>query len=135
MLNTANYQIVDRVYEGSDTVLYRGIRNSDGAQIAIKVLRNEYPSTRDLARLRHEFSILSEIQCPGVIRAFGLEKYGNSIALIMEPARGWPLSDVLRTMQLSLPVALQFAVKLADIIQALHSQGVIHKDIKPQAVN
>ena len=39
-----NYQIIETVYSGSRTLVYRAIRTSDQLPVVIKLLKNEYPN-------------------------------------------------------------------------------------------
>jgi hypothetical protein len=44
MIELTGYQIIERIYSGTRTLVERGIRLCDQKPVAIKVLRNEYPS-------------------------------------------------------------------------------------------
>jgi predicted ATPase/GAF domain-containing protein len=131
MMRTAQYVVLDKIHESSDTLLYRGQRASDSLPVTLKVLRSEYPSPRELARLRHEYGLLQQLNVPGVIKAYGLESFNNSLALVLESVRSTPLNELLRTTRLSLHATLEIAINLAEILDSLHRNGVLHKDIKP----
>ena len=47
MIELTGYQILERIYSGTRTLVDRGIRLCDQKPVAIKVLRNEYPSFRE----------------------------------------------------------------------------------------
>ena len=74
MLNLPGYLIRSKIHVGTDTLIYSGIRNSDGAQVVVKVFKSELPRSRDLARLRHEYAILRNLDLPGVdgLRLLGM---------------------------------------------------------------
>ena len=44
MIELNGYEIIERIYSGTRTLVDRGIRLCDQKPLAIKVLRNEYPS-------------------------------------------------------------------------------------------
>jgi serine/threonine protein kinase len=71
------YTLAERIHEGTATVVHRGRRNDDGANVVLKILKEEYPSTREIARLRHEHAILAELQIAGVVKTYGLENCGT----------------------------------------------------------
>lgn len=103
--------------------------------VAVKATRSEYPTTRELGRLRREFGVLQHIAgVPGVVRAYALEKCGRGLALVMEDLGARSLADVLKAQRLDLRRALQIAITLADTLSAIHHLGVIHKDIKPRNI-
>lgn len=58
MIDLSRYTLSEKAREGSESVLYRGRRNEDGAPVAVKMTRSDFPTARDLARLRREFTIL-----------------------------------------------------------------------------
>jgi anti-anti-sigma factor len=135
MLDLPPYRFLEKAFEGSETVLYRGRRAPDDAKVAIKLTRNEYPTARELARLRREFTILKEIEAlPGVVRALALEKSGRGLALVMEDLGPCSLHELLMAQRLEIQTTLRIAVALSDTLASLHGLRVIHKDIKPRNI-
>jgi len=134
MIRLVGYAVREKFHDGSNTQLYRGTRDVDQAPVVIKVPRSEYPSSREIARLQHEYRLLSELRIPGVARAYALEKLGRGMALIMERLPGQPLQMVLRSRQLALGECLKIGIELCRILEALHGHHLVHKDIKPQTV-
>jgi tRNA A-37 threonylcarbamoyl transferase component Bud32 len=128
------YILAELLHEGSSCVLYRGYRIADREPIIAKLLKSEYPSPRDLARLRHEYSIAREIDAPGVVKTYGLEEIEGRLALVLEDFGGLSLSDILRTERLDRTTALQIGALLADAVGAIHDHHIIHKDIKPHNI-
>jgi len=132
MLTLGDYTVGERIYEGSDIVIYRGHRNADGEPVVIKVPRSDIPAPRDLARLRHEHAILQGIDVPGVVKARALEKYEGGVALVLEALDGETLGELLRARRLDVKAALRIGAAIAGILDGVHRLGIIHKDIKPQ---
>ncbi|WP_437476653.1 AAA family ATPase [Sorangium sp. So ce1014] len=131
MVELPHYTLRDKLYDSAGRVLYRGIRDEDGLPVVIKFLKDEHANPRDLAKLRHEFSILRELDWPGVIKAHALEVHEQSAGLVLEDVGETPLSEHLRGRGLDLAQALHVARALATILDGVHAHGVIHKDIKP----
>lgn len=136
MLELPGYTLTTETYVGSETAVYRGHRDADGAPVAIKVTSNEYPTGREIARLRREFALLRELDgLPGVVRAYALERCGKRLSLVMEDLGATSLHDLLAERgRLDVETALRTAASLADTLDALHRRGVIHKDIKPRNI-
>ena len=118
--------------ETPSATLFRGYRRADQAPVLVKVLREEYPSPIDVAKLRREHSILRLLDLPGVARTLGLEKWGNGLALVLEDGGGEPLDTIIGTGALSLESCLRIAISLSRVVDSIHRQGVIHKDINPR---
>lgn len=131
-MDLPHYTLTQKAFEGSETIVYRGRRDADGAKVAVKVTRNEYPTAQELARLRREFGILQEVsRLPGVVNAYALEKYGRGLALVMEDLGPRSLQSVIAEPRLDVKTAITLGIAIADTLDALHQLGVIHKDIKP----
>ena len=131
ILKLPGYHISETLYEGERTLVYRGVRSSDSLEVVIKVLRNEYPSFSELLQFRNQYTIAKNLKT-GVVQPLSLERYGNGYILIMEDLGAISLNQVLaKDRFLDLETGLQIAIQLAEILQELDRQRVIHKDIKP----
>lgn len=134
MIHVSHHTIQEEIHRGENTVLYRGRRYEDGAPVVVKVLRSEYPSPSEVAKLRHEHAITRSLALAGVVKVHGMEKYGHGSALVMASAGGRSLDRALRAQPLGLPTALRIAASIAGTLAAIHACGVIHKDIKPHNI-
>ncbi|XXY48996.1 AAA family ATPase [Sorangium sp. So ce269] len=130
----SRYTLIQPIHEGKSTILYRGRRSADGVPIVAKVLKSEYPEPRDIAKLRHEFAILSQLALPGVVLAHAMEKHHHGVALVLEDTGGQSLAQVLAARRLDPVTILRITVSLADTLGAVHQRDVIHKDIKPHNI-
>lgn len=135
MIELQQYVLQTKVHEGPDTSLYEGLRTSDGLQIVGKLLKSPYPSPRDAARIRHEYSLLKDlVDVPGIPRPLALERYGNSLVIITERVAGKPLNEVMKQRTLDVSTCLRIAHGLAEILEQVHGRRVTHKDIKPHNI-
>jgi predicted ATPase/signal transduction histidine kinase len=126
-----SYPIVEQLYSGSRTAVYRGVQAIDQEPVVIKVLHCEYPSFSELVQFRNQYTITKNLRIPGTICPHRLETYGNSYALIMEDVGGVSLNNYIKSNSLSLVESLAIALQLADILHHLYKHRVVHKDIKP----
>nr|WP_313898591.1 AAA family ATPase [Roseofilum reptotaenium] len=126
------YQIGSKIYEGERTLVYQGTRLSDSLNVVIKLLRNAYPSFSELVQFRNQYAISKNLNSTGIVVPLSLERYGNGYALIMEDLGAISLDKaVAKEQSLDLGKYLDIAIQLADTLQELDCQRVIHKDIKP----
>ncbi|UKO99531.1 ATP-binding sensor histidine kinase [Nostoc sp. UHCC 0870] len=127
------YQLIEQLYHGSKTLVYRGIRLADSTEqpVVIKLLRRDYPSFSELLQFRNQYTIAKNLHIPGIVRPTSLETYGNSYALVMEDFSGVSLRAYSQTHPLSLVDVLAIAIQLTNILHDLYQHRVIHKDIKP----
>jgi len=131
------YRVVHELSRGAMGVVYRGEDLGLGRPVAIKVLRSDLASDRDLVvRFRAEASILASLHHPNLVQVFSLGEHAGDVYFVMELVEGQPVSEVLRASIEAkewLPVAAiaQVALEIGDALDAMHALGVIHRDVKP----
>ncbi len=127
-----SYTVVAKVRETPETVLFRGYRNADMRPVFLKCPRGGRPTTSQMARLRHEYSILSSLNVPGVGKALGIEDLGESVALVLDLPGERSLDCLVAAGPIRLSDFLRTAIAMADAVEAVHRHQIIHKDIKPE---
>ena len=127
------YRITRKIYEGSKTTVFRAVSlDNPEFKVIIKVLSSEFPTPQDIARVKHEYSILNRLDLEGVPRIVGLERYRNGLALVLEDIGAEPLRDRLDRSPLTVSEFLPVACRLAEILTRVHAKNVVHKDINPK---
>ncbi|MDF5710512.1 MAG: AAA family ATPase [Nostoc sp. S4] len=131
-INIPGYQISEELYNGSRTLVYRAIRDSDRKSVAIKLLKNPYPSFNELLSFRNQYTISKNLNVPEIIQTYSLEPYQNGYALVMEfGGISLPKWILKQGILLSLKNFLSLAISLCNILDILYHHRIIHKDIKP----
>ncbi|MBE8968550.1 PAS domain S-box protein [Nostocales cyanobacterium LEGE 12452] len=127
--------IQNKIYESSNSLVYRGIRE-DGVGIIVKMLKFDYPSPQELTRYRQEYKITRSLNLEGVIKAYSQQDYQRTLVIILEDFGGESLEqwmhkrpDIFCPMPLS--TFLGLAIAVCDILGRIHAANIIHKDINP----
>ena len=123
------YRTVEELYRDGKTIVYRGERTDDRLSVTLRVLSSMYPSDRDLLEFRHQYTIAKNLDLPGVVRHYSLEKHERGYTLVLEDFSGISLAG--KIVGLSVVDVLNIGIQLADTLHALGQQRIIHKDIKP----
>lgn len=131
MILIPGYIIIEKISEGTHTALYRGYRESDEKRVVIKILVEEKPSPKDIARLENEYELLQHLYGDGAVDVYGLQKYQNGLALILEDFGTLTLKELLAQKRLSLDEFLSLAINITASLEKIHSHNVIHKNINP----
>jgi serine/threonine protein kinase, bacterial len=120
------YDVLELIGEGATGVVYRA---TDGAtEVALKVLLAVDPvSQRRFAREARLAAATSSRHLVQIIEVG--EDY-----LVMPLYRGGSLAATLASGDIALDDLLRFAAELAQGLDALHAQGVVHRDVKPSNV-
>ncbi|MBD2449773.1 AAA family ATPase [Nostoc sp. FACHB-152] len=133
----AGYRILEQIYCGSKTLVYRGIREQDQIPVVIKLIRSEYPTFSEIAQFRNQYTITKNLNLPGIVQPLCLENYRNGYALIMEDFGGISLKDLVRHNKVlqesgfTLKEFFPIVIAIASTLEVLHRSRIIHKDIKP----
>ncbi|MEK8020053.1 MAG: ATP-binding sensor histidine kinase [Candidatus Parabeggiatoa sp.] len=132
MLTLPNYQIGTAIYESANSVVYRGHRKKDNQPIILKMLKEDYPTPLALSRYRQEYEITHDLDLAGVIKVYGIEKYQNTLVIILEDFGGESLKTTLEKGEqggISVTDFLPLAIQIADSLGNIHAANIIHKDI------
>ncbi|MBD1804668.1 AAA family ATPase [Microcoleus sp. FACHB-SPT15] len=133
-MNIAGYTVLDVIYEGINTIIYRAAKEPEHTCVIIKTLKAEYPTIEELTKLRHEFKILQPLDIDGILKPIALESYQNGLALILPDFKGEALTTFFSAQALELSQFLQIGIQLASTLAQLHQNNIIHKDIKPHNI-
>ncbi|MEH2138100.1 ATP-binding sensor histidine kinase [Nostoc sp.] len=131
------YRITEQIYSGSKTLVFRGIREQDQKPVILKLMRNEYPTFAEITQFRNQYIITKNLDLPGIVKTYSLESYRNTYTLVMEDFGGislqdWRLENKEKEENfLSLNEFFPIAIKITSTLEGLHSDRIIHKDIKP----
>ena len=125
-----DYDITEVIYEGINTIIYRGTSQLDQQKVILKILKEDYPSLDAITRLKHEFKITENLDLDNVVKILRLETEQNRLILVLEDFGGQSLKQILSSDKLKLLNFLTIAVQLAKALVSLHSHQIIHKDIK-----
>ena len=112
-------------------MVFRAVRERDQRRVIIKMLREDPPSERTLARVEVAWNIGSTIRSERVIEHLELLPHRSGLALVTEDYGATSLRELIAEGGLELPRWLDIAVALCRALVDVHQHRVIHKDIKP----
>ncbi|NPV74496.1 MAG: AAA family ATPase [Pelotomaculum sp.] len=133
MFIASNYRIIEQLHK-KNSVVYRARRNADGRPVILKILNRRYPPPEEAARLKREYEIISSLPEEGAIKAYALEKGQGRLVMVLEDFGGTSLDRLLPSVKMDLRTFLSLSVKVAGALEAIHRQGVIHRDINPSHI-
>ncbi len=133
-ITIAGYNLIEVLYDGTTTCVYRALREPEKTSVIIKTLKTDYPTIQQLTQLRHEYQILQSLDIEGIVKPLALENYQNGLALILLDFVGEPLKNFIKIQNFDISNFLTIAIQLATILSQLHQNNIIHKDIKPQNI-
>jgi len=134
MLSIPGYQIIEKVYEGVRSVVYRAYGDLGQGSIILKTFKQAYPSLRDIARFRHQYEITRGLELDGIAKPYRLERHNNILYLVLEDFGGRPIYEVMDELTRDVDTFLDTAIRITQCLGELHTNQIIHKDIKPDNI-
>ncbi len=134
MLILPNYQIARQIYESINSLVYRGLRKKDNQPVILKMLKQDYPTPAELTRYQQEYEITHDFDLAGVIKAYAIEKYQNTLVIILEDFGGNSLKQLMANRPITIKAFLPIAIQIADSLGNIHAANIIHKDINPSNI-
>src|SRR5205814_1914663 len=103
-----------------------------GRRVAIKVLpetAGHRPEARE--RLLREARSASALNHPNICTVHAIEEHDHQQFIVMELLEGQTLAHKIGNRPLPTPLILEYAIQIADALDAAHRKGILHRDIKP----
>jgi eukaryotic-like serine/threonine-protein kinase len=127
------YRVLGELGRGGMGVVYRGVDESVGREVAIKTLTQGFMSDRGmLARFYDEVRTTARLNHPNIVTVYHLGEENGTPYIVMERVEGHPLDKLLHA---STPLSMLERLKIVeDTCAALgyaHQHDVIHRDVKP----
>jgi len=130
------YRLIGPLGEGGMATVYRGRDQRLNRDVAIKILHEDL--TRDpgfLARFQREAQVVASLSHPNIVPVYDVGEEQGTNYIVMEYVRGRTLKEVLDAGGALAPErATSIMRSVLDALGYAHSQGLIHRDVKPQNI-
>ncbi len=131
------YQVLEKLGEGGMGRVYKALDLELDRAVALKTIRTEKGRGPEvLKRFKQELVLARKITHKNVVRIYDLgEAEGGVKFFTMELVEGKSLRDLLNEKKtFSTKEAISFMKQMLSGLAEAHSQGVVHRDLKPQNI-
>jgi predicted ATPase/signal transduction histidine kinase len=132
MTERAGY-LLDVLTAGHEFTLSRGHRTGEPSVLILEPTAED-PAPESVDRLAREYALGADLDSAWAVVPLSMSRHESRPLLVFEDRGGEPLDRVLSGVigsRLDLRSFLETAIALARAVSQMHSQGLIHKDIKP----
>ncbi len=129
-----DYELEAELGQGATGVVYRA-RSRDGDLVALKLLGQAFAGD-DAFRVRfmRELRIAKEVRHRHLVSILDAGEADGRPYLVLELLTGGSLADRLRPHPLPLEGMLRLVAEIGAGLDALHRQGIVHRDVKPSNI-
>lgn len=132
MVTLAGYENLIQIHESANSLVYRARKADNNQPVILKFLNQDYPTTEQIRRYKQEYHLTCQLNSEGIVKAYSLEGWQRSYAIVLEDFGGISLKQWLTEREkVSLEEFLFIAIATAESLQEIHQTHIIHKDINP----
>jgi serine/threonine protein kinase len=129
------YQVIGPLGEGGMAAVYKAYQSDMERHVALKILPRYFASDPLFVRRFHqEARVIANLQHPHILPVFDFGETDGYTYIVMPFVESGTLADQLHDEPLTLSQIHKVITQVGDALDYAHSQGLVHRDVKPSNV-
>ena len=136
MIIAERYEILGKIGTGGMADVYKAKDHKLNRFVAVKVLKPEFrEDTTFIRKFRSEAQAAAVLTHPNIVNVFDVGDDNGVYYIVMELIEGITLKEYIsKKGRLSVKEATSIAIQVSMGLEAAHSHGIVHRDVKPQNI-
>lgn len=136
MIIAERYEILGKIGTGGMADVYKAKDHKLNRFVAVKVLKPEFrEDTTFIRKFRSEAQAAAVLTHPNIVNVFDVGEDDGVCYIVMELIEGITLKEYIsKKGRLSVKEATSIAIQVSMGLEAAHSHGIVHRDVKPQNI-
>lgn len=130
------YEIIEEIGSGGMAYVYKARCNVLNRFVAIKVLKEEFTKDQDfIDKFKQESMSAARLNHKNIVNIYDTGVDEDIYFIVMELVNGITLSEMIKE-ETPIPVGkvLDISLQICEALEHAHTNGVIHRDIKPHNI-
>ena len=136
MIIAERYEILGKIGTGGMADVYKAKDHKLNRFVAVKVLKPEFrEDTTFIRKFKSEAQAAAVLTHPNIVNVFDVGDDNGVYYIVMELIEGITLKEYIsKKGKLSVKEATSIAIQVSMGLEAAHSHGIVHRDVKPQNI-
>ncbi|HCL56520.1 MAG TPA: hypothetical protein DHW82_05870, partial [Spirochaetia bacterium] len=130
-----HYKFIEKIAEGGMGIVYQALDEKSGQKVAVKTLKTSIDIYNEaFIRFKKEADVLQKLSHPNVLKFIDFIEDDGKVYIVTEFLDGKNLKYHIKEKNFNLNQKVEIIQKIAATLDYVHSQGIIHRDMKSSNV-
>jgi len=136
-LQNGRYTVLKKLGEGGKGIVFKARDTALNRVVAIKMLKNPVTTGEAYSRFMTEAQSVAKLNHPNIVSIHDIGKEDEKPFFVLEFVEGHSLRDLIESSpegKCDASTILRVGIDVCNALQYAHSQGILHRDVKPENI-